>query len=267
MAAIDKTYVDNYKDYKRAFNFLRDTKDQQKEEIGYLIPLYKWRKGSFRENDSLPIWNTSTLSDIWLSKNCDIDFVQKRIKEQYTDKNWIGYNKDLEFSELGFIANIINDDNISIHPFKDLDKGEIDIADNILVYGTTFFEQVWHEAESIVRGENYNINKLIHTMDFCIFGLSIEYRNGKYFINNKEIAYGYFPRYNFSKDYFSDKHFHFPKIKHSFKSSDMKKYKDFEIVLSLENQCFNKDCYTNHEKFNCKRLLLQLPEYIQTVIK
>lgn len=33
----------------------------------------------------LPIWNTATYQDIWLIRNCPVDFIQERLKQQYGD--------------------------------------------------------------------------------------------------------------------------------------------------------------------------------------
>ena len=50
--------------------------------------IYEYAEDDFNnlpENGELVLWNTPSYMDKWLIKNCPIDFIQKRLKEQYGD--------------------------------------------------------------------------------------------------------------------------------------------------------------------------------------
>lgn len=109
MAGIDKTYVKTYEQYKivrdwckdkfitskngnkiQAIDFLYD-KDMSEEYFN------QWRNNIIQSNIrnynmseeeaethvEIPIWNTPLYFDVWLIKNCPIDFIQERLKVQY----------------------------------------------------------------------------------------------------------------------------------------------------------------------------------------
>lgn len=95
MAAIDKTYVDNYDDWKKIVDYMKDKcftcpngmkiytypciyyPDMTKEEVE------NWLK----EQSEIPVINTSNEIDYFLIKECPIDIVQERMKEVY-DVEW-----------------------------------------------------------------------------------------------------------------------------------------------------------------------------------
>ena len=104
MAGIAKTYL-NYEQYKELKSwYTKEVKKQIKKDLGFNFSYYKHKKVDFGKDglDELPVWNTPSVFDIWLAKNCKLPFIQERLKEQHSD-NWIGW-LDYDFSEKGFIT-------------------------------------------------------------------------------------------------------------------------------------------------------------------
>ena len=122
MAGIDKTYVTNWEDYKAAYDWVSQV-GRVKDDFGNIFYPLDWmaeytefefreciesQKKRYREYYADPIhvqeakdvlgqdwepnpegagelvlWNTPTYFDIWLIRNCPIDFIQDRLKQQY----------------------------------------------------------------------------------------------------------------------------------------------------------------------------------------
>jgi hypothetical protein len=74
MAAIDKIYG-NLQQYDQLHDWLKENKP---DALGYLYMRDGWMPGEER-----PISNFTKQIDRWLIKNCPLDFVQMRLKEQY----------------------------------------------------------------------------------------------------------------------------------------------------------------------------------------
>ena len=92
MAAIDKTYIKTYNQYKEVCDWCKDivvTFDINKNiKFKPSDFIYKYTEDDFKnlpENGELVLWNTPSYMDKWLIRNCPIDFIQKRLKEQYGD--------------------------------------------------------------------------------------------------------------------------------------------------------------------------------------
>ncbi len=122
MAGIDKTYVTNWTDYKSAFDWassvgtvtddfgnifapldwmaeyeeseFKEAIEEQKERYRnyYKDPKHLQEAKDFLGQDWEPdkdgkaeivLWNTPTYFDIWLIRNCPIDFIQDRLRQQY----------------------------------------------------------------------------------------------------------------------------------------------------------------------------------------
>lgn len=91
MAAIDKTYLDTWEDYTQ----LRDwcirqgtVTDDFGNRFKPLDFLFGWSEDEFRraekEGKDLPVWNTPVYFDVWLIRNCPLEFIQDSLKEQYS---------------------------------------------------------------------------------------------------------------------------------------------------------------------------------------
>ena len=89
MAGIDKTYTDSYKEYKE----FKDWADKQivvfydgyKKCVGDWV--WNYEKSDF-SNGEIPIMNTPTWLDIYLTQNCKSDFVLERIKSVYGEDSF-----------------------------------------------------------------------------------------------------------------------------------------------------------------------------------
>lgn len=118
MAAIDKTYIKTYNQYKEVYDWCKDivvTLNFNKKNISFkpsefLNELKEDDFNNLSENREFVLWNTPWYMDKWLIRNCPIEFIQKRLKEQYGDdydaiKNGTykmyernGLGKDIHFS-------------------------------------------------------------------------------------------------------------------------------------------------------------------------
>lgn len=92
MAGIDKTYIKTYNQYKEVCDWCKNivvTFDDTFVKNVSFKPfdfIRKYTEDDFNklpENGELVLWNTPHYMDKWLIRNCPIDFIQKRLKEQY----------------------------------------------------------------------------------------------------------------------------------------------------------------------------------------
>ena len=85
MAAIDKTYTSSWKDYMSLVEWCKDKSFVLKngDVIRPSNYIYKWQEEEFDGEHERPVWNTPVYLDIWLIRNCPIEFIQERLKEQY----------------------------------------------------------------------------------------------------------------------------------------------------------------------------------------
>lgn len=92
MARINKTYIKTYNQYKEVCDWCKDIVvkfDNTFVKNGSFKPfdfIYEYTEDDFKslgENIDLVLWNTPWYMDKWLIKNCPIDFIQERLKEQY----------------------------------------------------------------------------------------------------------------------------------------------------------------------------------------
>lgn len=108
MAGIDKTYIHNYSQYKEVYDWCKDKEVTLKNGVTFkpLNFLYKITEEEFNNNKKewiernlkflskkelennyeFPIWNTPLYFDIWLIRNCPINFIQDRLKQQYKEE-------------------------------------------------------------------------------------------------------------------------------------------------------------------------------------
>src|SRR5574343_1225158 len=159
MASIDKTYVTK-DEYVLARQFWLDTYEQQVRELGFAQWLYPFSvygdtecTRDFIANNTLDVeefldegvlWNTGSTFDLWLAKNCNLDFIKDRLSVQY-GQDWFGFKHaaELDFSEKPCIISIEYSGNMAesmVYLFRDkgedLSDKEVFIHDDIIVYGT-----------------------------------------------------------------------------------------------------------------------------------
>lgn len=269
MAGIDKTYV-TWEEYQEIVKFFtKKVFRKQKRDIGFNTYLYEWTKESFEEDKELPIWNTSSLEDIWLAQNCNIECIQRKLKRIYSEK-WIGFIPNLDFKTKGFIFDI-DDGKSFISPIKEL-KNKIKVYSKLLVYGTTFAHKILYKAKSIIRGEFYYnyYDKDFIEIRFVLFGIDFKYvcdpvtKKESYTLTEtgEEVEWGYFPRCWVGKDYFY-KLFIKYEIKHSYKFSDYYKYDPEQIIMSDDEDCITVDMYKDFDLNRMNRYISLLPDYIK----
>lgn len=87
MAGIDKTYTDNYQEYKK-FKHWADKQvltffDGYSQCIGNWV--WDYEESDFK-NGEIPIMNTPVWLDAYLIQNCTIGFVADRMKEVYSSE-------------------------------------------------------------------------------------------------------------------------------------------------------------------------------------
>ena len=94
MAGIDKTYIKTYNQYKEVCDWCKDiivtfdntfVKNVSFKPYDFINEYTEDDFNQLPENVELVLWNTPCYMDKWLIKNCPIDFIQKRLKEQYGD--------------------------------------------------------------------------------------------------------------------------------------------------------------------------------------
>jgi hypothetical protein len=271
MAYIDKTYVtwEQYKEVKSFFT--KEMIQKQKNDIGYYFDYWKWTKKDFDSithvNKTLCLWNTSSIVDMWLASYCKLDFIQERLHVQYPD-NWIGWLPNIDFNSKGCIY-FFGDEKSYVNLTDNINEEYCNIADKLIVYGSTYFFKMWNDVQGVYRGESYKIENKKLEVDFNLFGLDFEYKDSKYFVDGKEYCFGYFPIRNLfkgEKDKF-EKFLPSVDIKYSCKKSEVKEYEPNEIIISFDNHVLTGNCYEDFSKENISRYLLQLPIYLYDRIK
>lgn len=94
MAAIDKTYVDSWEEYKEIRDWaIKTNVTYPNGDIG--SKMINWfyfpdlTEDNFKENKEYVLWNTSEIVDMFLYKHCPFELVQERLKEQYSDLSYL----------------------------------------------------------------------------------------------------------------------------------------------------------------------------------
>lgn len=222
MAGIDKTYV-NSQEWEDGRQWLEKQDHIMINNLG----LY--------EKDSGVLWNTSSDQDVYLAQKCDLDFVQERLKSQYSEE-FIGFRKDIDIDEESFIFNI-KFDKSDIYLFERIDDKDIELYDNIVIYGNTNLLEILAKAFSIFDAKIYNGYKDLE-IHFEMYGLPLIYANG--IICDKEG--------NEVNTPWKIVNFHEPIIIQSFDVKDLKDRKLGEIFVS------EKDIYSLYDYKNDKGL-------------
>lgn len=281
MASIDKIYCHKI-EYLEFCKFWMKTKEQQLMEMGELLGLHPfYTEKDFTQFDfkklkelgnsyfpddytNMPLMNNSVIWDLWLKKNCDIDFVTQRIDEQYEGSYMMQNAKDFDFNQKMFVMSIERNDSESdllLYFFRtrgdDLKEGEIYVHDKIIFYGTTHLLKVIDKAIDAFNGKIRG-SKL--TIIVEVYGMTIKFEHGKYYrlIGEDEIEVDNLFDLSLS---------HFPEIKHSYSMKESEDYEPEEIYISDEIEAFD---ITQYKDFNISyfpRYIKLLPDYINKHIK
>lgn len=264
--AVDKFYV-NYNEYLKVKKyFTKKVFKQMKSDLGYVLPIPEYNLCDFKNGD-LTLWSTPIIFDMWLHKNCSLDFIQDQLKEKY-DTDWFGFMcKDLiDFKEKGFLISIKQNDSY-IAPFKNVENG-IDVYTDLLVYGTTYAFKLLNNVFSLIKQQYVDLEECKGlTIEFELFSIhcvcevsdTVKY----YVIKNDikmEIVFGYLSNE-------LDRHFYQYKIKHSYDKKAYLKYQPEQIIMSHENSAFNVDMYKEFDINSMKRYFFFLPDYITKFMK
>lgn len=106
MAAIDKTYVSNWSDYKEIRDWAKVTDMIYPDGTngGKMIDWFYYpnltEQDFSDENTEYVLWNTAMSVDMFLYKNCPFKLVQDRLKEQY-DISELSEKKSINKHEVG----------------------------------------------------------------------------------------------------------------------------------------------------------------------
>lgn len=87
MAAIDKTYVSKYSDYKALKEWAEGVEFTAPNGIKFRMSdyLFEWKETDFEPKYQYPVMTTPQGLDYFLIKHCPLEFVQKRMQEVYPD--------------------------------------------------------------------------------------------------------------------------------------------------------------------------------------
>ena len=284
MAGIDKTYITK-EQYIEARKFWMKTYAKQVKELGHAVWLYPFsafkdveevtpqflRKNTADiDNFGSVLWNTSSVFDLWLMKNCPLDFVQARLHEQYDENYWgFKYKNQFNFFKKSFILSAHDskgNKNVDLYFYQELKKdrknfAKIEFIDKIIFYGTTF---MYKFLQDIYKSFSFADNETLEVR-FEYYGLKMINRGKKTFVYNEdetetEINLPYIYEDNV-KEFFN-----VPEIKHSYKVKECKDYPAQAIYLSTETEIFDISAFKNYDKTKIGNMLLSLPKYVEEQI-
>lgn len=86
MAAIDKTYVDNWKDYSEIVEWCENNSFVCPNGAIIKFYPYDWDEEDFKDGKEHSVLNTSYTQDYFLIKFCPLEVIQNRMKEVYDEE-------------------------------------------------------------------------------------------------------------------------------------------------------------------------------------
>lgn len=225
--------------------FLEETKEQQKKDIEYTI-----------SDDNITM--TTFLSDLWLLKNCHLDFIRESIIDKYTNQFFgLPILDEEEIDCLDFqikpsFIEITRGEN-SVYFYESVNNNfEIQLIDKIVVVGTSFIYDFIYEAKKTLSEKLIN-DFIIY---FSYYGLIVEYKNGLFKIKDKNIFLE-----------MSNTKWELPKIIHSFNIAEIKKHEKDNIYFSTQNEIIPVTNFIDYDKEKMERYVtITLPEYIKFFI-
>ena len=175
MAAIDKTYINNWNDYKALVDWCKD-KSFTLSNGDIIKPsyfIYNYTEENFNDRKEIPVWNTPIYLDIWLIRNCPLKFIQDRLKEQYGT----GYSKEFIISHeyedtyhkiLNYTSQYDNYERNGSHKFSVKYTLNDKFKDDNLVWWVQIFELGWWYNEKHKTQYHDDEALPIHS-NVCIF--------------------------------------------------------------------------------------------------
>lgn len=248
MAGIDKTYV-NRSQYLQARKFWCDTYQNQIADLGETIFMYPFSNIEISSKDITPgilqsrtedieccnennaLWNTCRLQDIWLSKNCHLDFVQNRLKEQYSKPYYFKQFDAMDFSKKPFLGSfILKGSEVEFFNYERGSNVEAkDTHQKYIVYGTTLLHKTFFEIQQICDSYSNFESDLIETLTIQWYGLNVQWYKGKWYnLNEKSERENLIEIPSFL--------INTPEIKYSFNRKDMLKFKSDAIIIATEKE-------------------------------
>ena len=287
MAGIDKTYGSK-EQYKQLRQFWIDTYDEQIRLFDEAIWLYPFSAfddfpkieitpeflkvhtddiDEFPEDtDNYPLWNTSSTFDVWLSKNCKLDFVQKRLAEQQYDSYWLGfkYQNLLNFDHKPHLIQIDikhfgNDD--SIYFYKDIDKDSIETLDKLIVFGSTWFFQILNDAKQTLN--NFVKPSIQLDINFNYFGLNLKHSNKTLYLLDSDGNV-----IDTIDDIIQFEDLKIPEIKYARSFKEAIDYEPHEIYFSNTDEIIAMADFEDYETNSVQRCAMSaLDKYLYELIK
>lgn len=241
----------NYNQYLSAIEFLEDNSEKMLKELGaenVITTCYDIDELDIDNKESSRVlWNTSIIQDIWLKRNCQLDFVQDRIKSQYGSdfKTLSLFSAYMDFSN-GLTASIIRFDigesYINLFYTTNDETYVFDENDELVVYGDSTFLEI---VSQIVNPEGYGYTSahFDFSVEFDICGMNIAYRDSKYYFKDTIL------------DFIPEVKINFPKIKHSYDVNDADNVPASQIIFSDRNTFCSLDQYENYTDYDLKRFI------------
>lgn len=191
MATIDKTYA-NQQQYQNAALFLIANKEKMSQELGEEIKQYsdesyrvEWESNPEK---TFPLWNTSFIKDVWLYKNCDLEFVRNRLKEQYGEscERLSLFARICDFSlpfvHFNYIRSYDDDISISFSFEKDGEDFILDETDEIISIGDAYILEVLNFAvQSLTNKKPFSYLLKSVIVEFNYYGADMKCEYGRFY--------------------------------------------------------------------------------------
>ena len=231
-------------------HFLDNTIERQVKAFGDNISIVSILDNGMRN------WDTSLIQDVWLTKNCDLDFIQDKLKEKYSTNPlfFSQLSRYCDFSINGIsIEKILSaDKNVCIDFWNDSENGQIilDEQDEICVYGTTYFFKVLNNVKNYLKGEG-NVFQGNIWVNYYGMMLFVDEDNRFNHVGGRFNRIGL------------DGEFKLPKIHYSFDLNDLERFPKEFVFVSTDYEIF--------ALFNTKNtkemIKSSLPNYLLTQLK
>lgn len=264
MASIDKTYLESIDDANEFFSWYENKEERVKMNIqlGHIIHLYE-EKSEYFKCVERALWNTSTAEDTYLIRNCNVSFVQSRLKEVYSTEFYefiLAIDED-EYTPYHTIWKIQRKNN-TFYSFSEMTskKDMTMLLDRIMVVGTTYFHEfLEHSLDALTHKIKNGF-----VINLTYFGGNLIFDNGTFRVYNKDTK-----EYDKKIDlgiYRGD--IKLPKISHTFKLSDTKGYDVDGVILSGINEFHNVSDYKGARMEHLWRYIMSVvPKYVYKIIK